>query len=114
VAAAAGCLLTGREILQQTHGRLHAFVSGAGTGGTIAGVSQALKDLNPHIRVVLADPQGSSLFNKASGCGAGLISSRQRRTACVLHAQSLQGVLGHAPWLGCLEHVAVGMLPQRL
>jgi hypothetical protein len=56
----------GREILQQTHGRLHAFVSGAGTGGTIAGVSQALKGHDPHIQIVLADPQGSSLFNKVS------------------------------------------------
>ena len=75
VAAAAGCLLTGREILQQTHGRLHAFVSGAGTGGTIAGVSQALKEHNPDIRVVLADPQGSSLFNKASACCAGITAT---------------------------------------
>ncbi|KAF6244133.1 cysteine synthase [Scenedesmus sp. NREL 46B-D3] len=55
---------TGREIWQQTRGTLHAFVSGAGTGGTIAGVSQALKDLNPSISIVLADSQGSSLFNK--------------------------------------------------
>jgi cysteine synthase A len=55
---------TGREIWQQTRGKLHAFVSGAGTGGTIAGVSRALKDLNPSIQIVLADPQGSSLFNK--------------------------------------------------
>lgn len=55
---------TGREILQQTQGCLHAFVSGAGTGGTIAGVSQALKAHDPSIQVVLADPQGSSLFNK--------------------------------------------------
>jgi hypothetical protein len=54
----------GREIWQQTRGKLHAFVSGAGTGGTIAGVSKALKDLNPSLQVVLADPQGSSLFNK--------------------------------------------------
>lgn len=75
VAVAAGCLLTGREILQQTHGRLHAFVSGAGTGGTIAGVSQALKEHNPDIRVVLADPQGSSLFNKASACCAGITAT---------------------------------------
>lgn len=60
----------GREILQQTQGCLHAFVSGAGTGGTIAGVSQALKAHKPSIQVVLADPQGSSLFNKV-GCVLG-------------------------------------------
>jgi hypothetical protein len=58
--------IAGWEILQQTHGCVHAFVSGAGTGGTIAGVSQALKAHDPHIQIVLADPQGSSLFNKVS------------------------------------------------
>lgn len=55
---------TGEEIWRQTGGALHAFVSGAGTGGTIAGVSAALKARHPGVRVVLADPQGSSLFNK--------------------------------------------------
>eukprot|EP00775_Hariotina_reticulata_P012198 gene12198-12335_t len=55
---------TGEEIWQQTDGQLDAFVSGAGTGGTIAGVSLRLKSHNPAVKVVLADPQGSSLFNK--------------------------------------------------
>ncbi|KAG2451650.1 hypothetical protein HYH02_003430 [Chlamydomonas schloesseri] len=57
-------LKTGEEIWQQTHGRVHAFVSGAGTGGTIAGVSTALKARNPRVQVFLVDPPGSSLFNK--------------------------------------------------
>jgi cysteine synthase len=35
-----------------------------GTGGTIAGVSSYLKDQNPNVRVFLADPPGSSLYNK--------------------------------------------------
>eukprot|EP00878_Enallax_costatus_P037113 GHUV01041904.1.p1 GENE.GHUV01041904.1~~GHUV01041904.1.p1 ORF type:complete len:365 (+),score=81.69 GHUV01041904.1:710-1804(+) len=55
---------TGEEIWQQCCGRIHAFVSGAGTGGTIAGVSAALKQNDAGVKVVLADPQGSSLFNK--------------------------------------------------
>lgn len=55
---------TGAEILDQTNGLLHAFVCGAGTGGTLAGVSAALKSANPRIRCVLADPQGSSLYNR--------------------------------------------------
>lgn len=59
----------GREIWQQTGGRVDAFVSGAGTGGTIAGVSQALKSHDPAVHVVLADPQGSSLFNKVGRGG---------------------------------------------
>ncbi|KAK9845802.1 hypothetical protein WJX81_002786 [Elliptochloris bilobata] len=56
-------LATGAEIWAQTGGRLDAFVSGAGTGGTIAGVSRYLKARDPRIQVVLIDPPGSSLFN---------------------------------------------------
>ncbi|EME44165.1 hypothetical protein DOTSEDRAFT_172236 [Dothistroma septosporum NZE10] len=55
---------TGPEIYQQTSGKLDAFVVGAGTGGTIAGVALALKPLIPGMQVVLADPQGSGLYNK--------------------------------------------------
>lgn len=52
---------TGQEILEQMHGRIGAFVAGAGTGGTISGVGRRLKSTIPHVRVVLADPVGSSL-----------------------------------------------------
>ena len=57
-------LQTGHEILRQTPGRVHAFVCGAGTGGTIAGVSEALKKRDARTRVYLADPPGSSLMLK--------------------------------------------------
>jgi cysteine synthase A len=53
---------TGPEIWQQTDGRIHAFVSASGTGGTLAGVSEYLKSRNPGVRTVLADPPGSSLY----------------------------------------------------
>ncbi|KAI6166023.1 tryptophan synthase beta subunit-like PLP-dependent enzyme [Pisolithus thermaeus] len=64
---------TGPEIWRQTDGKLQAFVSGAGrtpalpstgTGGTIAGVGHYIKSMNKDIKVVLADPEGSGLFNK--------------------------------------------------
>lgn len=55
---------TGPEIWRQTNGSLHAFVSGAGTGGTLAGTGQYLKSMDENIRVVLADPEGSGLYNK--------------------------------------------------
>ena len=55
---------TGPEIFQQCGGKLDAFVAGAGTGGTIAGVARFLKPRLPSLRVVLADPQGSGLFNR--------------------------------------------------
>ena len=53
---------TGPEIYAQTGGKLDALVAAAGTGGTIAGCSVALKAKIPHLRVVLADPQGSGLY----------------------------------------------------
>ncbi|KAJ8695928.1 Cysteine synthase 2, variant 2 [Pleurotus ostreatus] len=55
---------TGPEIWRQTDGRVDAFVSGAGTGGTIAGVGQYLKSMNEDVIVALADPEGSGLYNK--------------------------------------------------
>ena len=52
---------TGAEILEQTGGRIGAFVVGAGTGGTISGVGRCLKAALPSVRIVLADPVGSGL-----------------------------------------------------
>ncbi len=52
---------TGQEIWQQTEGKIDGFVCAAGTGGTIAGVSKALKEHKPDITIALADPEGSAL-----------------------------------------------------
>lgn len=57
-------LHTGPEIWAQTGGKVDAFVMGAGTGGTIAGVGAFLKSKARNIRVYLVDPPGSSLYNK--------------------------------------------------
>lgn len=52
---------TGPEILEQTSGKIGAFVAGVGTGGTITGVGRCLRRANPAVRIVLADPVGSGL-----------------------------------------------------
>ena len=54
---------TGPEIWAQTDGRVDAFVAAVGTGGTLAGVGLALKARKPSVRIVLADPAGSALYN---------------------------------------------------
>ena len=54
---------TGQELWQQTQGRLDGFICSVGTGGTLAGVSYALKERNEGIKIGLADPRGSSLYN---------------------------------------------------
>jgi cysteine synthase A len=53
---------TGAEIWAQTGGRIDAFTCACGTGGTLAGVSDALKSRSPTVRIVLADPDGSGLY----------------------------------------------------
>ena len=50
------------EIWDQTGGKLDAFTCACGTGGTLGGVSLGLKERNPDIRIVLADPHGSGLY----------------------------------------------------
>ena len=54
---------TGPEIWQQTNGKVSAFVAATGTGGTLAGTGKFLREQNPDVQIVLADPHGSALYN---------------------------------------------------
>ncbi|MFV8669922.1 cysteine synthase A [Ralstonia pseudosolanacearum] len=54
---------TGPEIWRDTAGKVDAFVCATGTGGTLAGVARYLKEQNPAVRTVLADPHGSGLYS---------------------------------------------------
>jgi cystathionine beta-synthase len=58
---AAHAATTGPELWEQSEGRITHFIAGAGTGGTISGVGRFLKSMNPHIKIIAADPMGSLL-----------------------------------------------------
>jgi cysteine synthase A len=54
---------TGPEIWAQTGGRVDGFICAVGSGGTLAGVAQALRERNPDVQIGLADPHGAALYS---------------------------------------------------
>ena len=71
---------TAREILEQLDGRVDAFVAGVGTGGSLTGVGEVLKETLSSVRVIAVEPAGSPVlsgggagFSYIEGIGAGFV-----------------------------------------
>lgn len=56
-------LTTAPEIWNQTGGKIDGFICAVGTGGTLAGVADGLREQNPDVKIGLADPMGAALYN---------------------------------------------------
>lgn len=108
---------TGREILEQVNGPIHGFCSGIGTGGTITGIGEVLKEANPNITIWAVEPEHAAILSGGSigthvqmGIGDGLIppilNTKIYDDLCIITDEE---ALGTAKDLARLEGIMCGI-----
>ncbi|WP_116367083.1 cysteine synthase A [Parahaliea mediterranea] len=101
---------TGQEIWQQTSGNIDGFICAVGTGGTLAGVADALRAHKPAVKIGLADPAGSALyshFNAPPQAGQGQSATAQSEPGPSTTAQSIAEGIGVSFVPGNLDGLSV-------
>jgi cysteine synthase A len=108
---------TAEEIWRDTDGEVAAFVSGVGTGGTITGVGEALKEKNPAIKVIAVEPYDSAVLSgstpgphKIQGIGAGFVPKvLNTRVYDEIYKVRTEDAFGAAQRLSVREGLLVGI-----
>lgn len=108
---------TAREILRDTGGKLDGFVAGVGTGGTVSGVGEVLKQETPHVIVAAVEPVESQVLrggthspHKIQGIGAGMIPAIYRADVVDrIFDVSYDDAVSHARRLAKEEGIFVGI-----
>ncbi len=110
-------LTTGPELWDALDGRIDVFVAGVGTGGTVTGVGEVLKERNPECRIIAVEPAGSAVLSggapgphKIQGIGAGFVPTVLNRGLLdEIIAVSDEDAIGTARALARREGVLAGM-----
>ena len=108
---------TAREIWQDTEGRVDIFIAGAGTGGTVTGIGEVLKEKNPAAKIIAVEPFGSPVLSGGKpgnhmlqGLGAGFVPGIMNwEIMDEIIAVKDEDALATARQLACTEGLLVGI-----
>jgi cysteine synthase A len=84
---------TAKEILKDTKGKIDFFVAGVGTGGTLTGIGEVLKEYNPNIKVIAVEPFDSPLLSKGYSGSHGLMGIGANFIPIILNTKIIDEII---------------------